>query len=225
MDRRAQPFHVPVDVRPAPAAVRLVEEEIELRPERVDLQFVVREAVAVGVDEDLEIVLPVDDGVAVGQRGPQVRLFQPRSHVQRPFIPDHLDARVEGRIGPALAANVDEGGHPRGGAPCFILQHAVDQGRGSRRRRLVFPGGRQIPGCHLRQIPGCDRGERRQGQYRGRDHRESHGAASVAGGEDPEGAADRRRLDREIPFRVQDPHIHPIPALEGEGREPQRLLE
>ena len=137
LDRAAQPHHVPRDVCPAPAVVGPVEEEVELGAQRVDLELVVGERVAVGIDEHLEVMLAVEDRVAVGEGGPEVGLLQFGPDVEVRVVPQDLRAGRPLRRRPGFAPDVDEGIRPGGETPRGVGQVAVDGGRRRGARGVV----------------------------------------------------------------------------------------
>ena len=93
VDSGLQSLDVPaVDGAPA-VLVRLRKEEIPHRVESVHLVFVVLVAVPVGVNEHLEVVVVEYDRVALGERGPDVRLLDLRTDVEVRVVPEHLHAR------------------------------------------------------------------------------------------------------------------------------------
>ena len=109
--------------RPA-VAVGLDEEQIPGRAERVHLELVVLVRVAVRIEEDLEVVVLEDDGVALGDRRPDVGFVELRRDVQRLVIPEQLHAR--GVAHRPDAVDVDEGRRPCGGLPGGFVEPAVD---------------------------------------------------------------------------------------------------
>jgi len=72
--------------RPA-VPVGIDEKQVPDGVEGVDLQLVVIVGVAVGIDEDLEIILLVDDRVVGGERRPDVRFLQVSPDIKIPVVP------------------------------------------------------------------------------------------------------------------------------------------
>jgi hypothetical protein len=79
-------------------------------------------AVAVRVDEDLEVVVLEDDRVVAGERGPEMGLDQLRPDVEERVVPEHLRARAQRGARPRLAFDVDELGRPGRASPPRIVQ-------------------------------------------------------------------------------------------------------
>ncbi len=82
LDAGLEPLDVPgVDGRAA-VAVGLDEQEVPDRVQGVHLQLVIVVGVAVGVDEDLEVVVLEDDGIPGRQGGPDVGLLEVGADVE-----------------------------------------------------------------------------------------------------------------------------------------------
>ena len=86
----------PVDGRPS-IAIRLDQEQVPRRAERVHFQLVVGVRVAVRIDEQLEVVVAEDDGVALDQRAPDVGLLQFGGDVEIVVVPEHPRPRAKPR--------------------------------------------------------------------------------------------------------------------------------
>src|SRR5471030_1319780 len=117
---------VPTVVGLAALAVRLGQEEVPPGIEGVDLEFEVVAAVARRVQEDFEIVIVENNGIVLGEGGPDVRLFEFGGHIEELFVPQHFDARVNAGTGFPGALDIDEPAGPRGLAPGGVIQAAVD---------------------------------------------------------------------------------------------------
>ncbi len=122
----SQSCNVPPVDRGAAVPVRLHQHQIPDGAERVHLELVVRVRVAIGIDEDLEVVVVKNDGVALGQRRPDVRLFHLGRNIEVLVVPGHLDARAELRSRTPFAFDVDERIRPGGRGPDRFVEFAVD---------------------------------------------------------------------------------------------------
>src|SRR5687767_9432207 len=115
-----------IELRPArvPARRELAlpdEEDFVDRAEAVDLELVV--GVAAG-DEQLDVVVLVDRGVALGQRRFDERLLDPVPDVEVAVVPEH---RGTGIVDPrATADEIGEAGRAFRGPPVRLVQPAVD---------------------------------------------------------------------------------------------------
>src|SRR5438094_706216 len=130
---------VPRVDRRTTVAIRLDQQQIPRRAECVDLELVVRVRVAVWIDEDLEVVVAKNNGVALGQRCPDVGLFHLGGYVEVLVVPEHLRACAETRPRTALAFDVDERRGPLGGSPGGFVELAVDGDPRRGARRDVMP--------------------------------------------------------------------------------------
>ena len=126
VDADLQARDVPRVDRRTAVAVRLDQHQIPRRAERVHLELVVRVGVAIGIDEDLEVVVVEDDGVALGQRSPDVRLLHLGTDVEVLVVPQHLRARAEARRRRRVAFDVDERVGPGSRRPARFVEFAVD---------------------------------------------------------------------------------------------------
>jgi hypothetical protein len=140
--RGPQPADVPGVNGGAAVAVGLNQQEIPDGVQRVDFDLEIRVRIAVGVDEDLEVVVLEDDRVALRQGPPEVGFFQIRPKVQELVVPEHLDASGERRA--PSAVDVDKGIGPGRCTPGPLREPAVDLERSRR--------------------PVADRAARREGQ-------------------------------------------------------------
>src|SRR5215469_8186969 len=111
---------------PPPAAARLV--HILPNPKHLvddargaDLKFVV--SVRAG-DENFEIVLLINLGVAFGERSPDVGLFGSETEVEVLVIPKKAHSRIE--PGGRARNNIDECGRRRRMLPTRFIQMPVD---------------------------------------------------------------------------------------------------
>ena len=111
--------------RPA-VAVRLDQHQIPRRAERVHLQLVVGVRIAIGIDEDLEVVVVKDDGVARGQRAPEVGLLHLGRHVEVLVVPQHLRAGVESAAAAGCRPRCPRTVGPGGSGPAWLVEFAVD---------------------------------------------------------------------------------------------------
>ena len=134
--------------RPA-TAIGLVEEQVEDRPEDVDLDLVVLVLVPVGVDEDLEVVLVEDDHVATVVGPPEIRLVHPAGDVEVLVVPEHLRSRQVPRTRAGIALDVAEGLGPGGEAPGPGLEIAVESRRFDGPSTVVPKGGWRDPDGRL----------------------------------------------------------------------------
>ena len=134
VDRGFQPGDFPLVDRRTAVAIRLFQEQVPLGVEGVDLDLIIFVVVAVGVDEDLEVVVMKDDRIMLRQRGPDVRFLEQGADVEICIVPEHPGAGLEPRGRAGFSQDVDEGIGPGGPSPGFIVQAAVDLNRG---RRLI----------------------------------------------------------------------------------------
>ena len=73
-----EPGDLPLVYRRSTIAIGLFQEQVPLGVECVDLDLIVLVIVAVGIDEDLEVVVMKDDRIMLGQRGPDMRFLEGR---------------------------------------------------------------------------------------------------------------------------------------------------
>src|SRR5262245_52591183 len=85
-------------------------------------------AVAVGIEEDFEVIIVEDNAVVTGEGGPNVRLFQLGADVQASVVPQQLDARAEARCRSCTPFDVREVLAPRRGLPGILVELAVEYG-------------------------------------------------------------------------------------------------
>ena len=107
-------------------AVRSDEQQVEDGVPRVDLNLVVVAGVAVRVEEDLEVIVLEYDGIALGQRGSDVRLLKLRRDVEIPFVPQHAHACPITGFGAGASSDVNKPLGWLGHAPDRLVQPAVD---------------------------------------------------------------------------------------------------
>jgi hypothetical protein len=113
----------------AAVTVRLNQQEIPDGVQRVDFDLEVRVRVPVGVDEDFDVVVLKNDGIARVERRPELRFFEVGPEVQKLVVPEHPDASGERRA--PRAVDIDKRIGPRRSAPRRLRQPSVDlQGRG-----------------------------------------------------------------------------------------------
>ena len=86
-------------------------------------------AVSVGIDEDLEVIVMKNDGIMLGKRRPDVRLFYLRPDIEIIVIPEHLDTRSEAGEGLAIALNIDEVLGPGSVLPGRVVELTIDGDR------------------------------------------------------------------------------------------------
>ncbi len=123
--------------------IGLLQEEVPLGVEGVDLDLVIFVIVAVGIDEDLEVVVLEDDRVVLSQLAPDVGLFQLGGDVEVGVVPEHLHAGPESGTGFRVSLDVHEVVGPGGELPRLIVDQAVDDD-GSLRPAADIPLGRGI---------------------------------------------------------------------------------
>ena len=85
--------------------------------------------VAVGVDEDLEVIVVEDDRVVLGEGRPDVRLFQQGTDIEIRVVPEHLGARPRTGAGADVSLDVHEVIGPGSGFPGLLVELAVELGR------------------------------------------------------------------------------------------------
>ncbi len=90
----------------------------------VDLEFVI--CVSPG-DEDFEIVLFVDPGIAPGESCPDIRLFGGKTEVKMGIVPEKPDACIE--PGGLARHDVDERIRDGSDRPAWLIQAAIDVDR------------------------------------------------------------------------------------------------
>jgi hypothetical protein len=120
---------IPIVQRRPAVNIRLYEEQIEDRVQRVDLDLVVLPCIAVRIDEDFKIVIIKHDLIALGQRRPHMGLLQPGGDVEIFIVPEHLDPRIKPRAGQSRAADIHERLRPRCVQPRRIIQSTIDLDR------------------------------------------------------------------------------------------------
>jgi len=92
----------------AAISVGLGEIEVPGGVEGVDLELEVAGGIAVGIDEDLEIVVVENDGIVLGQGGPDVGFFELGGDIEVVVVPEHFGAGLEARHGFGVAFDVDK---------------------------------------------------------------------------------------------------------------------
>src|SRR5216684_773213 len=73
---RLQPGNFPFVVRFAAVLIWFGQEEVPAGVERIDLELVVFEPVAVGIDKYFKVVILKNDGVVLGEGCPDMRLLE-----------------------------------------------------------------------------------------------------------------------------------------------------
>ena len=137
VDADLQARDVPAVDRGAAVAIGLRQQQIPRRLQRVDFEFEVFVRVAVGIDEDFEIVVLKDHRIARRQRPPDVGFEHVGGDVEKLVVPQHLHARGESRARTDVTLDVDERVRPLGRAPRRFVELAVD---GQARRRAIDDG-------------------------------------------------------------------------------------
>ena len=125
----------------------------------IELKLGVLKVVAVGINENLEVIVGVDHDIALGQRCPDLRLLQFGGNVERLVVPQHLRMGAEPRHWLASPFNVGEICRPGNILPNGIVKLAIQLGRfgslvadilaerrGIRQRRQRHHGGNQETG-------------------------------------------------------------------------------
>ena len=141
-------------------AVGRGEEEIPDGAQLVDLQLQIVAAAGEGVDEHLEVVVAVDDAVALGEGGAEALGGEARGDVETRVVVGHAD--VGGVIARA-AGEVAQGGGGRGLGPGGLVEHAVHRdGAGGPLQEIGGRGGGRP-------------GEERQGGHGGQAGEGVHG--------------------------------------------------
>ena len=205
--RGAQPGDVPGVNRGAAVAVGLNQQEIPDGVQRVDFDLEIRVRIAVRIDEDFEVVVLEDDGVALLEGPPEVGFFQVRPEVEELVVPEHLDASGERRA--PRAVDIDEGIGPRRRGPGTLREPSVDLQRrrsaDSRPRGAARRAASRNPAT-ARTGPGAS--SRRPRRTPPRPRQSQHGGHII-------GAAGRTRQDRTSRLRGLGTGSHPgaIPAL------------
>ena len=111
--------------------IRLVQSQVPRGVKRVHLELVIWLRLASGINKHLEVGIIEDDRVVIGQRGPDVRLFELGGNVKIIVIPQQLGARAETRFGSGVTQDVHENSSPRRVRPRgFIKQTVHVDGRG-----------------------------------------------------------------------------------------------
>ena len=85
--------------------------------------------VAVGVDENLEVVVLEDHRVVLGEGAPDVRLLQFGRDVEVVIVPEHLDAGLKTRAGLFVPLDIDEIVRPRRVVPRRIVELSINHHR------------------------------------------------------------------------------------------------
>ncbi len=169
VDGRFEAGDVPAIVGPAAVFVRPWQEEVPAGVERVHLEFVVLVIVAVGIDEEFEIVVVEDDRIVLGERPPDMRFFQLRGDIEIFVVPQQLGAGAEPRLRPAIAFDVDEIIGPGSNLPSGVVQASVDLWR---RLGAIADVSPRDDAFHSRPI--ADPIFRRFGQRRGSPAKQNH---------------------------------------------------
>ena len=117
---------VPRHEEAASRAVRLVEHEVEHHALGVVLDFEIVLTVAVGVDEHLEVIVVVYDGVALRELCYHVVLHEAGAYVKVFVVPHHLGPCGFHGFGISLAADVDERLCRDCLGPVGLVEFAVD---------------------------------------------------------------------------------------------------
>ena len=152
IDTRLQPVDTPAIDRRTAVAIRRDEHQIPRRGQRIHFELVICVRVAVRIDEYFEVVVAEDDGIALGQCPPDIRLFHLRGDEEPVVVPQHLRARPEAGLWTAIALDIDEGVRPRRNVPRGIVQFAVDRDRRRSSKRDVVSW-RKWQGFEVRILP------------------------------------------------------------------------
>ena len=97
MNGGLEPGDFPLVDRRTAVAIRLFEKQVPLGVEGVDLDLVILVVVAVGVDEDLEVVVVEDDRIVLRKGAPDVRFFEQGPDVEIRVIPEHAGTGLKPR--------------------------------------------------------------------------------------------------------------------------------
>ena len=98
------------------------------RAQGVDLEFIIAVRPA---DEHLDVVLGPDEGIALGQPGLDIGLFDPVADVEGFVVPERGHARFE--QGRGAGDQVDEARGALRPDPAFVIESPVDRGGPGRR--------------------------------------------------------------------------------------------
>ena len=113
--------------------------------ECVDFDLIVLVVVAIGVDEDFEVIIFENDGIVLRQRAPDVGFLEQGADVEVGVVPEHAGTSLKPWDRAGRAQDVDEGISPGSATPSVVVKSAVDlnRERGLDRPRSVWAG---LPG-------------------------------------------------------------------------------
>ena len=149
MDGRLQAGHLPLVDRRSTIAIRLLEKEVPFGIQRVDLELVILVVVAVGVDEDLKVIVLKDDRVMLGQRAARRRVLPEARRRRNKCRPRPSWPASESGARTNVSLNVDERISPRCRLPRILVELAVNLDR--RRGAIANVAlGRGIRSCSFR---------------------------------------------------------------------------
>lgn len=136
-----KPMYIPADDAPHAVALRLFHQQIPDGVGRVHLQFVVTVRGILRSQKNLEIVVDIDQLVAVPHRSPNRVVGQLRPYIQRLVVPQQLYPGLLGGTRPRVALDVVKIVHPWRVLPERLVKIAVQVPDASDGSAAVADGG------------------------------------------------------------------------------------
>ena len=124
--RRLESRTVPLHEEVAVHAIGAVEHKVEDRVESVELYLEICPSVTVGIDEHLEVVVLIDDGIALLEQCLDIGFFQFGPYVEKVVVPKHFGPCAVFGAWETLPTDVDKGGRIGCTLPFFLVEQPVD---------------------------------------------------------------------------------------------------
>ena len=117
---------IPLNVEVAARTIGTVEHKVEHNATCVVLNLEIALSVASRVEEHLEVVVVIDDSIALREVSHDVRLLYYSRHVQIFIVPHHSGLGVVNRLGKSVAADVDKRLRVGSLCPRLLVELAVN---------------------------------------------------------------------------------------------------
>ena len=110
MYRQAQARTIPLQEEITARTVRTVQHQVENNTPGVILDLEIMMPIPIRIDEHLEVVIIINNGIPLGQSGNDILLFQDRPDIEEIVIPQHSRPGIINRLGKPLAPDIGERG-------------------------------------------------------------------------------------------------------------------